>query len=83
MIKINSPQDQLRSNANLLKFIGGSSIVMGFLIWSSSPFLFPNPKSNFQISLRYISLVCTIGCGITATVTGSQLQKITPLIKAI
>jgi hypothetical protein len=83
MIKISSPQDQLRSNRNLLALVGGTSTVIGLLLWSSSPFLFPNPKDRVSISLRYLSLFFTSCCGITAVVTGSSLQRITPLIKAI
>jgi signal transduction histidine kinase len=83
MIKISTPQDQLRSNRNLLALVGGSSTIIGLLVWSSSPFLFPNPKDRVEISLRYISLFITSCCGVTAVVTGYQLQRITPLIKAI
>ncbi|AFZ15743.1 hypothetical protein Cri9333_4988 (plasmid) [Crinalium epipsammum PCC 9333] len=83
MIKISSPQDQLRSNRNLLALVGGSSTVIGLLLWSSSPFLFPNPKDKFSVSLRYLSLFLTSCCGVTAVATGYQLQRITPLIKAI
>ena len=83
MIKISSPQDQLRSNRNLLALVGGSSTVIGLLLWSSSPFLFPNPNDRVNISLRYMSLFVSTCCGITAVVTGSSLQRITPLIKAI
>ncbi|AFZ15546.1 hypothetical protein Cri9333_4772 (plasmid) [Crinalium epipsammum PCC 9333] len=83
MIKISSPQDQLRSNRNLLALVGGSSTVIGLLLWSSSPFLFPNPKDKFSVSLRYLSLFITSCCGVTAVATGHQLQRITPLLKAI
>ena len=83
MIKISSPQDQLRSNRNLLALVGGASLVIGLLLWSASPFLFPNPKDKFSVSLRYLSLFITSCCGITAVATGHQLQRITPLIKAI
>ena len=83
MIKISSPQNQLRSNRNLLALVGGSSTVIGLLLWSSSPFLFPNTKDRVEISLRYLSLFVSGCCGITAVVTGSALQRIAPLIKAI
>ncbi len=83
MIKISSPQDQLRSNRNLLALVGGSSVVLGFLLWSSSPFLMPNNKDRVEISLRYISLFLTSVAGVTAVVTGGALQRITPLIRAI
>ena len=83
MIKISSPQDQLRTNRNLLALVGGFSTVIGLLLWSSSPFLFPNPKDKFSVSLRYLSLFITSCCGITAVATGHQLQRITPLIKAV
>jgi hypothetical protein len=83
MIKISSPQDQLRSNRNLLALVGGSSVVLGFLLWSASPFLMPSNKDRVEISLRYISLFCTSVAGVTAIVTGGALQRITPLIKAI
>ena len=83
MIKISSPQDQLRSNRNLLALVGGTSTVIGLLLWSSSPFLFPNLKDKFSVSLRYLSLFITSCCGVTAVATGHQLQRITPLIKAI
>jgi hypothetical protein len=83
MIKISSPQDQLRTNRNLLALVGGSSTLIGLLLWSSSPFLFPNPKDKFSVSLRYLSLFVSTCCGITAVVTGSSLQRITPLIKAV
>jgi hypothetical protein len=83
MIKISSPQDQLRSNRNLLALVGGSSILIGLILWSASPFLFPNPKDKFSVSLRYLSLFLTSCCGVTAVATGHQLQRITPLIKAI
>ncbi|AFZ15602.1 hypothetical protein Cri9333_4836 (plasmid) [Crinalium epipsammum PCC 9333] len=83
MIKISSPQDQLRSNRNLLALVGGSSTVIGLLLWSASPFLFPNPKDKFSVSLRYMTLFITSCCGVTAVATGHQLQRITPLLKAI
>ncbi len=83
MIKISSPQDQLRSNRILLALVGGSSTLIGLLLWSSSPFLFPNPKDNFSVSLRYLSLIVSTCCGITAVATGHQLQRITPLLKAV
>ena len=83
MIKISSPQDQLRSNRNLLALVGGSSTVIGLLLWSASPFLFPNPQDKFSVSLRYLSLFITSCCGVTAVATGHQLQRITPLLKAV
>jgi hypothetical protein len=83
MIKISSPQDQLRSNRTLLALVGGSSTVIGLLLWSSSPFLFPNPQDKFSVSLRYLSLLITSGCGVTAVATGHKLQRITPLLKAV
>ena len=83
MIKISSPQDQLRSNRNLLALVGGSSTLIGLVLWSSSPFLFPNPKDKFSVSLRYLSLFFTSCCGVTAVATGHQLQRITPLLKAV
>ncbi|MGB3205460.1 MAG: hypothetical protein WBB28_10760 [Crinalium sp.] len=83
MIKISSPENQLRSNRNLLALVGGSSTVIGLLLWSASPFLFPNPKDKFSVSLRYLSLFITTCCGVTAVATGHQLQRITPLLKAV
>lgn len=83
MIKISNPQEQLRSNRNLLALVGGSSTVIGLLIWSSSPFLFPNQKDKVNISLRYLSLFVSTCCGISAIATGHQLQRITPLLKAV
>ena len=83
MIKISSPENQLRSNRNLLALVGGSSTVIGLLLWSSSPFLFPNPKDRVNISLRYLSLFISTCCGVTAVATGHQLQRITPLLKAV
>lgn len=83
MIKISLPQNQLRSNRNLLVLVGGTSTIIGLLVWSSSPFLFPNPKDKVSISLRYLSLFLSSCCGITAVVTGSQLHRLKPLLKAL
>ncbi len=83
LINISSPQQQLRQNRSLLLLTGGVSTLAGLFIWSASPFVFSNPKDKVGVCLRYLSLLTTLGCGVGAVVSGRQLDKISPLIKAI
>jgi hypothetical protein len=83
LISISSPQNQLRQNRTLLLSIGGISTVAGLLLWSATPFLLNNKSDRLQIALRYLSLASTLFCGVAACVSGYQLQRITPLIKAL
>ena len=83
MIKISSPEQQLRQNRAMLLLIGGISSLGGLLIWSATPFAANNPKNSVHISLRYIALVSGLVCGVSAVACGHQLEKIAPLIEAM
>ncbi len=83
LINISSPQQQLRQNRSLLLLTGGVSTIAGLFLWSATPFIFSNPKDKVGVCLRYLSLLSTLGCGVAAVVSGRQLDKISPLIKAI
>jgi|GEM_PF-5561096 len=83
LIDISSPQAQLRQNRTLLLLTGGVSTIAGLFLWSSTPFIFNNPKDKVGVCLRYLSLLGSLSCGIAAVATGHQLQRIAPLIKAI
>ena len=83
LIDNNLPQQSLRENRNFLLTIGGISTVAGLLIWSSSPFIFSNNKDKINIFCRYLSLITSLGCGITSVACGHRLSKINPLIQAI
>ena len=83
LINISSPQQQLRQNRSLLLLVGGASTIAGLFLWSAPPFIWSNPKDKVGVCLRYLALFSSLGCGITAVVTGKQLEKITPLLKAI
>ncbi len=83
MIKISSPEQQLRQNRNLLLLICGICSIVGLFGWSATPFLLASPKGKFQITLRYLSLLGTLGCGIATVVSGNQLERIKPLLKAV
>jgi hypothetical protein len=83
MINISSPQNQVRQNRTLLTLIGGTSGLFGFFLWSFAPFAFSNTKVNVNVYLRYLCLVTSLGCGVTLVVTGKQLDRISPLIRAI
>ncbi len=83
LINISSPQQQLRQNRSLLLLTGGVSTLAGLFIWSASPFIFSNPKDKVGVCLRYLSLLSTLGCGVGAVVSGRQLERISPLIKAM
>lgn len=83
MIKISSPEQQLRQNRAMLLLIGGISSLGGLLIWSAPPFAINNPKNPVHVSLRYIALVSGLVCGVSAVACGHQLQKIAPLIEAM
>ena len=83
LISINSPQNQLRQNHSLLLLIGSISSVAGLLIWSASPFIWSSPKDKINIFWRYLSLITTLGCGVTSVICGHQINRINPLIQAI
>lgn len=83
LISINSPQNQLRQNHSLLLLIGSISSVAGLLIWSASPFIWSSPKDKITIFWRYLSLITTLGCGVSSLVCGHQINRINPLIQAI
>jgi hypothetical protein len=83
LIKISSPQNQLRQNKTLLLLTGGVATITGLFLWSATPFLASNPKDKPSVIFRYISLITSLGCGVTAVATGGALQRITPLLKAI
>lgn len=83
MIKISSPEQQLRQNRNLLLLLGSIGSVVGLFMWSATPFMLASPKGKFPITLRYLSLFGTLGCGVSAVVAGHQLERIKPLIKAV
>ncbi|HEY9692219.1 MAG TPA: hypothetical protein V6D15_08450 [Oculatellaceae cyanobacterium] len=83
MIKISSPQNQLRQNRTLLLLTGGVSTVAGLFLWSATPFVFNNPKDKVGVCLRYLSLFGSLTLGIAAVASGHQLQRINPLLKAI
>lgn len=83
MIKISSPQNQLRQNRTLLLLTGGVSTVAGLFLWSATPFVFNNPKDKVDVYLRYLSLFGSLSLGIAAVASGKQLERIAPLIKAI
>ncbi|MGB3207988.1 MAG: hypothetical protein WBB28_23650 [Crinalium sp.] len=83
LISINSPQNQLRQNYFLLLLIGSISSVAGLLIWSASPFIWSSPKDKINIFWRYLSLITTLGCGVTSVICGHQINRINPLIQAI
>jgi hypothetical protein len=82
-INISLPQDQLKQNRSLLLFMGGVSAVSGLFLWSAVPFALPNPQNSSQILARYLALVSSLGCGVSAVVSGKKLKRITPLIQAI
>ena len=82
LISISSPQVQLRQNRTLFLCIGGISTVAGLLLWSATPFLLNSKSDRLQIALRYLSLCSTLACGVSACVSGYQLQRISPLIEA-
>ncbi len=67
----------------MLLLIASVSSLSGLLLWSASPFALNNPKDKFQVVLRYLSLFGSLGCGVSAVVAGKQLERITPLIRAI
>lgn len=83
LIGISSPQVQLRQNRSMLLLIATASSITGLLLWSASPFALNNPKDKVQVVLRYLSLFGSLSCGVTAIVCGNQLQRISPLVKAI
>ncbi|AFZ15521.1 hypothetical protein Cri9333_4745 (plasmid) [Crinalium epipsammum PCC 9333] len=83
LISINSPQNQLRQNHSLLLLIGSISSVAGLLIWSASPFIWSSSKDKINIFWRYLSLITTLGCGVTSVICGHQINRINPLIQAI
>lgn len=83
LIDISSPQQQLRQNRTLLLITGGFSTIAGLFLWSSTPFIFNNPKDKVGVCLRYLSLFGSLSLGIAAVASGHQLQRISPLIKAI
>ncbi|MGB3206456.1 MAG: hypothetical protein WBB28_15830 [Crinalium sp.] len=83
LIDISSPQAQLRQNRTLLLLTGGFSTIAGLFLWSLTPFIFNNPKDKVGVCLRYLSLFGSLGCGVAAVASGHQLQRISPLIKAI
>jgi hypothetical protein len=83
MINISSPQNQLRQNRSLLLLVGGVSSVAGLFLWSAPPFIWSNPKDKVGVCLRYLSLFGSLSCGVAAVVSGRQLQRISPLIKAV
>jgi hypothetical protein len=83
LINISSPQQQLRQNRSLLLLVGGVSTIAGLFLWSAPPFIWSNPKDKVGVCLRYLSLLGTLSCGISAVVAGKQLERITPLIKAV
>jgi hypothetical protein len=83
LINISSPQTQLRQNRTLLLTIGSASTIAGLLLWSATPFLLNSKSDRLQIALRYLSLTSTLICGVAACVSGHQLQRIAPLIKAL
>lgn len=83
MIGISSPQNHLRQNRSLLLVIGGLSSLLGLFLWSAPPFIWSNPKDKLGVCLRYLSLFGALGCGVSAIVAGKQLERITPLLKAI
>jgi len=83
MIKISSPEQQLRQNRAMLLLIGGVSSLGGLLIWSAPPFALNDSKNPVHVSLRYIALVSGLVCGVSAVACGHQLEKISPLIEAI
>lgn len=83
LIPISEGQNQLRQNRILLLSVGSISTVAGLLFWSATPFLLPSKTDRLQIALRYVSLVSTMFCGITACVAGQQLKRISPLVKAL
>jgi len=83
VIKISSPEQQLRQNRLMLLAIGGVSSFAGLMLWSVMPFAANNAKNQVHIGLRYFALLSSLGCGISAAVCGHQLQKISPLIQAV
>ena len=83
LIGISSPHVQIRQNHSMLLLIASVSSLSGLLLWSASPFVFNNPKDKVQVVLRYLSLFGALGCGVAAVVSGRQLDRINPLLKAI
>lgn len=83
MIKISSPQNQIRQNHLLLLLVGGVSSIAGLFLWSAPPFIWNNPKDKVGVCLRYLSLVGSLSCGIAAVASGKQLERIKPLLKTI
>ena len=83
MIKISSPEQQLRQNQAMLLLIGGISSLGGLLVWSATPFAANNPKDPVHVSLRYIALVSGLVAGASAVACGAKLEKIAPLIQAV
>lgn len=83
LIQISSPQQQLRQNRSLLLLLGGISSIAGMFLWSAPPFIWSNPKDKVGVCLRYLSLFGGLSLGISAVVAGKQLERITPLVKAI
>jgi len=83
MIKISSPEQQLRQNRTMLLLIGGISSITGLMLWSATPFAASNSRNSLHVSIRYFALVASLTCGVAAVATGTQLEKIKPLIRAI
>lgn len=83
LINISSPQNQLRQNRTLLLLVGGCSTIAGLFFWSLPPFVFNNPTNKVNVILRYLALFGGLSCGISAVVSGKQLERITPLVKAV
>jgi hypothetical protein len=73
----------LRQNHTLLLLVGGVSSVAGLFLWSAPPFIWSSPKDKVGVCLRYLSLFGSLSCGVAAVVSGRQLQRISPLIKAV
>jgi len=83
MINLSNSQQQLRQNRAMLLLIGGVSSFSGLMLWSATPFATSNPKNTVHICIRYIALFSSLSCGVAAVATGYQLEKISPLVKAL
>ena len=83
MIKISSAEYQLRQNRKIWLFIGGVSSVGGLLIWSVVPFAANDLKNPNNVWFRYAALIGSLGCGISAVMAGTELERIAPQIRAL
>lgn len=75
-------KQQIKQNRFLLHLIAVSSLSLGLLVWSAAPFIFPGKPANSRL-FRYMSLIWTMGAGISLSYCSVKLSRNQALYQAV